>query len=225
MTSVPERGRGKEANMALTPLDIRKQQFRSVLRGLDPDEVRSFLGLVAAEMEILIRDQAGLREQANLLQAKFEEYQLLERDLRDAVLAAHSVREDSRRQAEEEAKLLRGRAELDIETLKRAGAEQVQAVRRELADLRAERENYLIRLRGLMETHLRMVEAAEVRFAELDHEPNGARPSVDATPPRVPPAGAPDTRNPAPPEAGPGEERPTILRAGYLAERAGWRPS
>ena len=116
--------------MALTPLDIRKQQFRTVLRGMDPDDVRAFLGLVAAEMEILIRDQAGLREQAASLQAKFEEYQLLERDLRDAVLAAQSVREDSRRQAEQESKLLVARAELEIETLKRSSA--VQALKREL---------------------------------------------------------------------------------------------
>jgi cell division initiation protein len=216
--------------MALTPLDIRKQQFRSVLRGLDPDEVRAFLGLVAAEMEILIRDQAGLREQASLLQAKFEEYQLLERDLRDAVLAAQGVREDSRRQAEEESRLLRARAELEIETAKRAGAEQVQAIRRELAELRTERQNYLIRLRGLMETHLRMVEAAEARFEELALDPNGApapgsrRPGGgDPMPPPLESTGRSES-TPVPPETGSGDERPAILRGGYVAERAGWRP-
>jgi hypothetical protein len=133
------------------------------------------------------------------------------------------VREDSRRQAEEEGRLLRGRAELEIESLKRAGAEQVQAIRRELAVLRAERQNYLIRLRGLMETHLRMVEAAEVRFDELDHEPNGARPGSDAIPPQG--STIETAPLPAPPETGTSDERPTILRAGYLAERAGWRPS
>ncbi|HWN82346.1 MAG TPA: DivIVA domain-containing protein [Candidatus Udaeobacter sp.] len=204
--------------MALTPLDIRKQQFRTVLRGLDPDDVRGFLGLVAAEMEILIRDQAGLREQATALQAKFEEYQLLERDLRDAVLAAQSVREDSRRQAEQESKLLVARAELEIETLKRSGANDVQLLKREIADLRTERQNYLIRLRGLMETHLRMVEAAEVQFAESDHAPNGAR----ATDPSPSPPRVSDTP-PSLPED-PSADR-TILRTGYAGERTGWRPA
>ena len=203
--------------MGLTPLDIRKQQFRTVLRGLDPDEVRAFLGLVAAEMEILIRDQAGLREQATSLQAKFEEYQLLERDLRDAVLAAQSVREDSRRQAEQESKLLVARAELEIETIKRSGAADLQALKRELADLRTERQNYLIRLRGLMETHLRMVEAAEVQFAE-DPASNGGR-AVDPAPPPRP---AMNEQPPSVPED-PSADRTTI-RSGYAGERTGWRP-
>jgi cell division initiation protein len=208
--------------MALTPLDIRKQQFRTVLRGLDSDEVRAFLGLVAAEMEILIRDQAGLREQAVSLQAKFEEYQLLERDLRDAVLAAQSVREDSRRQAEQESKLLVARAELEIETLKRSGAADLQALKRELSDLRTERQNYLIRLRGLMETHLRMVEAAEVQFAESEHAPNGARASDPA--PAAPPRPAMSGETPPSEPADPSPDR-TILRTGYAGERTGWRPA
>jgi len=37
--------------MRLTPLDIREQQFRRVMRGMDPEEVGAFLGSVAAEFE------------------------------------------------------------------------------------------------------------------------------------------------------------------------------
>ena len=39
--------------MKLTPLDIQRQEFRQRFRGLDPDEVRAFLSLVAEEMEQL----------------------------------------------------------------------------------------------------------------------------------------------------------------------------
>ena len=155
--------------MGLTPLEIRKPQFRTVIRGLDPDEVRAFLNLVSGEMEMLIRDNASLREQTTVLQAKLEEYQNLERNLRDAVLAAQNVREDSRRQAEQEGKLVLARIELEAESRQRMSEQRLHLLRRELADLRAERQNYLIRLRGLMETHLRMIEAAEVR-SEADDE-------------------------------------------------------
>jgi cell division initiation protein len=155
--------------MALTPLEIRKPQFRTILRGLDPDEVRAFLNLVAGEMEMLIRDNASLREQTTVLQAKLEEYQNLERNLRDAVLAAQNVREDSRRQAEQEGKLVLARVELEAESRQRMSEQRLTVYRRELADLRAERQNYLIRLRGLIETHLRMIEAAEAR-GEDEHD-------------------------------------------------------
>ena len=42
--------------MNITPLDITQKQFRKVFRGLDPEEVEAFLGLVAVEFEALVKD-------------------------------------------------------------------------------------------------------------------------------------------------------------------------
>ena len=53
----------------LTSLDIRKQEFKRVFRGLDPDEVSAFLETVADAFETLNRErlqalehEAGLKE-------------------------------------------------------------------------------------------------------------------------------------------------------------------
>ena len=48
--------------MPITPLEIRKQEFRKMLRGYDPHEVRSFLEMVSTELESLLRENAGLNE-------------------------------------------------------------------------------------------------------------------------------------------------------------------
>ena len=42
--------------MRLTPLDIYQQEFKTVLRGLDPDAVEDFLGRVADDYEHVIKE-------------------------------------------------------------------------------------------------------------------------------------------------------------------------
>jgi cell division initiation protein len=154
--------------MALTPLDVRKQHFRRVMRGVDADEVAVFLGLVAGEMETLIREHAVLAEQVTSLRARLDEYQSLERSLRDAVVVAQGMREEARRQAERESELMLSKADLEVKGRLRNAESRLADLRRELGELKGERQNYLIRLRALIETHMRMVEASEARFEALD---------------------------------------------------------
>jgi cell division initiation protein len=46
--------------MKLTPLDIRKQEFRKTLRGFDPIEVQTFLEMVGEEYEQLLEKNKQL---------------------------------------------------------------------------------------------------------------------------------------------------------------------
>ena len=48
--------------MRITPLDVRKQEFRKAVRGLDADEVQAFLATVADEYEFVLTDNKKLRE-------------------------------------------------------------------------------------------------------------------------------------------------------------------
>ncbi len=178
----------------LTPLDVRKQQFRKALSGFDPDEVRAFLGLVAGEMERLVKEQAALAEQASQMKGRLEEYQTLERSLRDAVVAAQGMRDESRRHAEREAELILAKAELEAEGRLRQSEIALTDLKREMAALRSERQSYLIRLRALIDTHMRMVEASEARFEAMERTAGGslaAAPHQGAPPIGTPLAGPP----------------------------------
>ena len=42
--------------MRITPLDVRKQDFRKAVRGFDCDEVRAFLTTLADEYEAVLVD-------------------------------------------------------------------------------------------------------------------------------------------------------------------------
>lgn len=56
--------------LRITPLDIYQQEFRKVLRGLDPDEVEDFLERVADDYEQLIKENVTLRGQVQSLEAQ-----------------------------------------------------------------------------------------------------------------------------------------------------------
>ena len=55
--------------MRITPLDIYQQEFRRVLRGVDPDEVEDFLERVADDYEQLTRENTALKERIDSLEA------------------------------------------------------------------------------------------------------------------------------------------------------------
>ena len=54
--------------MRITPLDIYQQEFKRVLRGLDPDEVEDFLERVADDYEQVLRENASLKKQIESLE-------------------------------------------------------------------------------------------------------------------------------------------------------------
>lgn len=56
--------------MRITPLDIYQQEFRRVLRGIDPDEVEDFLERIADDYEELIKENAALKERIESLEAQ-----------------------------------------------------------------------------------------------------------------------------------------------------------
>ena len=56
--------------MRITPLDIYQQEFKRVLRGLDPDEVEDFLERVADDYEQVLRENAALKKQIESLESQ-----------------------------------------------------------------------------------------------------------------------------------------------------------
>ncbi len=56
--------------LRITPLDIYQQEFKRVLRGLDPDEVEDFLERVADDYEQVLRENATLKKQIESLESQ-----------------------------------------------------------------------------------------------------------------------------------------------------------
>lgn len=74
--------------MRITPLDARKQEFNKAMRGYDCAEVQAFLTTLADEYEAVLVDNKQIRERVMEQDEKLEEYQSMERNLRDTLMTA-----------------------------------------------------------------------------------------------------------------------------------------
>ncbi len=152
--------------MRLTPLDIRKQEFKRGMRGLDADEVQAFLATVADEYEAVINDNKALRERLLELDDKVQEYRNMEKTLRDTLLTAERVTVEAKENARREADLIVKEAQIEAEKAGRDVRTAAMKLRQDIQTLKQQKEGYLSRLRVLIESHMKFVETAEKDFAE-----------------------------------------------------------
>jgi cell division initiation protein len=151
--------------LRIAPVDIRNQQFKKVVRGADPEEVRIFLGIVADEMERLISEDRELEQKVAALEAQVDEYRKVEMALRDTLLTAERVSSEARENSRKEAELLLRDAELKAERILDDASRRASELRREIVELRDQKDIYIARLRSLVETQLKIL-----RFHSVDME-------------------------------------------------------
>lgn len=101
----------------LTPLDVRKKlgDFGKTLRGYDPQEVDTFLELVAERMEVLVKELLQLRDRGDHLEGRVAEQEGKQKAIQDALVTAQTLREDVKQQADREVDLLRREAQGDAD--------------------------------------------------------------------------------------------------------------
>jgi len=157
--------------MRITPLDVRKQEFRKVMRGLDADEVYAFLSTVADEYEAALNDNKALRERLLELDDKVQEYRTIERTLRDTLLTAERVTVESKDNARREASLIVKEAQLQADRALRDITSEATRLRQEVQRLRSQRDAYLAKMKVVAESHVKFIESAERDFRAEDDVP------------------------------------------------------
>lgn len=140
----------------LTPIEVRKKKedFRRVLRGYDPEDVDVFLELVADRMEALVRENASYAEQVRRLEAGTAEYRERERALTEALIAAQEMREELRRQGAKDAELLRREAEAEAAQIRAAALQAREREEEGLRRIRARRAQLVQSYRMFLEREL-----------------------------------------------------------------------
>jgi cell division initiation protein len=146
----------------ITPLDIRKQEFRRKMRGYDPEEVQGFLDQVAGALEEANASVATLEERLKEAESRLGHYRLIEQNLQDAAVTVQRSLDETRRLAEKEAELIvreaHTRAEKEAEGLK----DRVSRLQDDVATLEMQRANFLVRLRAVVRSQSDLIEAMEL---------------------------------------------------------------
>lgn len=157
--------------MKLTPIDIQQQQFRRALRGLDAREVRAFLDLAAQALSDFIRENGELRAEIKRVERDLEEHREREASLRTAMLTAQRAIDEIRQQAQKEAEVVMAEAELRAEKLLHNAQARLGKTHEDIREARRQRVRAVEELRGLLNTHVRLLEL---------HEQQTDRSSADA---------------------------------------------
>jgi cell division initiation protein len=146
----------------ITPLDIQQQQFKEKLfRGLNPDDVDSFLQAVAQEMESLIRENTLLRDQTLKMAAESEVLTQREKDLRDTLLAAQKITEEMKINAQKEADLIVAEAEVRAERILADAENKLVELKNDIQELRRQKIQFEASFRSLLESHNKMLSVYE----------------------------------------------------------------
>ncbi len=144
--------------MKLTPLDLQQQVFRKTMRGYDPKQIEEFLDLVRAEWEILIRENQGLKDEMGKLERRIHEHLEKERMLQDTLMTAQRMSEDLKQTAKKEAEIVISQAELQGDRILHQAHKRLTEVIDEINELKRERAEFEGRLRGILESHQRLLD-------------------------------------------------------------------
>ncbi|HEX9401926.1 MAG TPA: DivIVA domain-containing protein [Anaeromyxobacter sp.] len=145
--------------MNITPLDITQKQFRKVFRGLDPEEVEAFLGLVAVEFEGLVKDVLSLREDNQRKAEEIVEFRGRERALQETLVAAQKASEEIRDSARKESEITISDAELQAEKIVQAAHTRFLRIVDDINELKRQRIQFETNVRTLVESHVKLLEA------------------------------------------------------------------
>jgi cell division initiation protein len=167
--------------MRITPLDIRKHPFRKTFKGFDPDQVNSFLNMVADEVETLIRQNNELATQLKSCEQKLEQYNRIERTLNDTLLSAQRASDEARVNAQKEAELILKDAQIRAGRYEDDVRKRVDRIESDLVSLRNQRDSFLARFRAMLRTQLDLLTTISEDLADSDG-PGQRRETLDEIP-------------------------------------------
>jgi len=168
----------------LTPLDVRNKRgdFRRAIRGYEPDEVNTFLELVAERLEHLVRENLQLRERTENLASQVDTQAGREKAVQEALVTAQELRADIRTAAEREAELtlsearaaakrILTEAEAEAKNKTKDVEQRIEQGRDALEDLERSRLRFLKNFRQLLQRELDVIEMEVSRIAEREDAP------------------------------------------------------
>ena len=145
----------------LTPVDVRRYDFGTAMRGYDRARVDQFRDQVADELERLTRAVNDLDGKSRAMAEQLKVYRERDKALNEALISAQQIREEMKQQAQREADLMMREAQAKAAEMHEDSRAQMAGLRADIDALDRARRGYLAQLRALAERHLSEVDALE----------------------------------------------------------------
>ena len=143
----------------LTPLDVRRYEFATSMRGYEKARVDQFREQLADELERLTRVNQELDTKAKGLAEQLKAFRDRDKALNDALVSAQQLRAEIREQADRESQLILREARAEGDKLLDQTRAEIRKLQVEVDNLERVRRTYLLSLRTIAEKQLAEVEA------------------------------------------------------------------
>ena len=148
--------------MMITPLEIKRQQFKKVMRGYDPVEVDTFLDMLSHELEEVVTKHKESRDKIIELETQLKDYKNMEKTLQATLLQAQETSGKEIANSRKEATLIVQESELKASQIVDKARNDFSRMKEEIANLKARKESILSRLKVLLTSEIDLIKALEI---------------------------------------------------------------
>lgn len=156
----------------LTPVDVRRYEFGTALRGYDKARVDQFRDQVADELERMARVTQELEAKARSFHEQLKAFRDRDKAINEALVSAQQMRSETREQAEREGQLILREAQAaaehhmrgarqDAERIVEDAKHEIRRLERHVETLDRVRRTYIVQMKKMAEQHLAEIAATE----------------------------------------------------------------
>ena len=144
--------------MLITPLEITGHEFNKKMRGVDPDEVKEFLALVAEEFEKLVVGNGKLQDELAEVRERLGELRERERMLKETMVTAQRMSSEMKEESIRARDVIIKDGEMKAEQLLAHARQRAGELEKLIADLKLERDAFEDGLKHMLEQHLKLID-------------------------------------------------------------------
>jgi cell division initiation protein len=157
----------------ITPLDVRRKEFKRSVRGYLDEEVDLFLDGVADELERLGKENGWLQDRVQALEEQAAGHTHIREALEKTLVAAQLQSEEIRSNAEKEGESILRQAEAKAKAMVADLYAQTQRVQQTLIQLKLLEEDFRFKFRALLEGYAKLLDESPILLADLKADPAG----------------------------------------------------
>jgi cell division initiation protein len=154
--------------MRISSIDIQQKQFKSRPFGYEKAAVDQFLEMLAEELERQVGKSQNLQESLDRVNATLGEMREREETLKETLVTTQKITQDLKSTARREVDVMMAEAEIKSERLMHNAEERRVQLIDEIQEIKRQKIDFEVSLRGLLEKHIRMMDLNTVALNAPD---------------------------------------------------------
>ncbi len=178
--------------MKITPLEIKQQEFKRVMRGYDTVEVDTFLDMVGAEFEKILNTANEHEKKIIALEAELNNFKEVESTLKQTLMSVQESSDKSLANSKKEANLIRKEAELQAQKLIENARRERDTMSEDVITLKTQKQSLIARLRHVLTSQLELMDVLEIDDMDISKLKDRTKKVFSAAKNRAKPATSPE---------------------------------